>query len=128
MTRPKRRAVENIERATLMKTYTWQPETRTVQVCDPEAGRLYTLPHLARHSPDGFNCGYGGSGPADLAFSMLADAVGMNAAQDLYQSFKWDVIATRRSYDRWSITDADILAWKDEVLAEMRRTLLEASD
>ena len=25
-------------------------------------------------------------------------------------------------------TDADILAWKDEVLAEMRRTLLEASD
>ena len=28
--------------------------------------------HLAHHSPTGFECGYGGSGPADLALSILA--------------------------------------------------------
>lgn len=31
------------------------------------------LRHVELHSPDGFECGYGGSGPADLALSILAD-------------------------------------------------------
>ena len=30
------------------------------------------LRHVVHHSPDGFNWGYGGSGPADLALSILA--------------------------------------------------------
>lgn len=30
------------------------------------------LPHVNLHSPDGFECGYPGSGPADLAASILA--------------------------------------------------------
>lgn len=33
----------------------------------------YRLPHANLHSPTGFECGYGGSGPADLAASILAD-------------------------------------------------------
>jgi hypothetical protein len=41
-------------------------------------GRGETLPgrrlrHANLHSPTGFECGYGGSGPADLAASILAD-------------------------------------------------------
>ncbi len=126
MTRPKRRAVENIERATLMKTYAWQPETRTVQVCDPEAGRLYTLPHLARHSPDGLNCGYGGGGPADLAFALLADAMAANVAADLYHDFKWDVVARRSAFDDWRITESEIRQWCARRLAAMRLAMLEA--
>jgi len=31
------------------------------------------LPHLVKHSPDGFEYGYSGSGPSDLARSILAD-------------------------------------------------------
>lgn len=32
---------------------------------------LQMLPHVAKHSPTGFNWGYGGSGPVDLALSLL---------------------------------------------------------
>jgi hypothetical protein len=42
----------------------------------PEAGALYPLPHLLRHSPDGFEYGYGGSGPSDLARSLVGDLLG----------------------------------------------------
>src|SRR5512135_81505 len=31
------------------------------------------LRHLVKHSPTGFSWGYGGSGPADLALSILRD-------------------------------------------------------
>lgn len=37
------------------------------------------LHHWVKHSPDGFAWGYGGSGPADLARSLLADALGGRA-------------------------------------------------
>lgn len=39
----------------------------------------YRLPHANLHSPTGFECGYGGSGPADLAASILADFSNLNA-------------------------------------------------
>ena len=42
------------------------------------------------HSPDGFNWGYPGSGPAQLALAIMLKLTGkLNG----YQSFKWDVIA-----------------------------------
>lgn len=34
---------------------------------------LYDMPHIIYHSPTGLEYGYGGSGPADLALSILAD-------------------------------------------------------
>lgn len=37
------------------------------------------LKHFMRHSPDGFEWGYGGSGPAELARCMLIDALGAKA-------------------------------------------------
>ena len=49
---------------------------------------------LSDHSPDGFEWGYGGSGPAQLALAILADYLGNdNEALTLYQSFKWSVVA-----------------------------------
>jgi len=39
----------------------------------------YRLPHANLHSPTGFECGYGGSGPADLAASILADFLGVKS-------------------------------------------------
>ena len=42
------------------------------------------------HSPDGFNWGYGGSGPAQFALAIILKLTGRDAG---YQAFKWDVIA-----------------------------------
>jgi hypothetical protein len=42
------------------------------------------------HSPDGFNWGYGGSGPAQLALAIVLKLTGK---ADGYQDFKWNVIA-----------------------------------
>ncbi len=49
---------------------------------------------LRNHSPTGFEWGYGGSGPAQLALALLADA--LNDAEQallLYQNFKWKTVA-----------------------------------
>ncbi len=40
---------------------------------------LGPLPHVVRHSPDGLSWGYAGSGPADLARSLLLHALGADA-------------------------------------------------
>jgi hypothetical protein len=42
------------------------------------------------HSPDGFNWGYGGSGPAQLALAVVLACTGK---PDGYQDFKWKIIA-----------------------------------
>lgn len=55
---------------------------------NPAGGRLVTvirdgvespLRHVVRHSPTGYTWGYAGSGPADLALSLLVDALGDTA-------------------------------------------------
>ena len=38
----------------------------------------YALSHLLKHSPDGFEFGYAGSGPADLARSIAGDFLAMS--------------------------------------------------
>lgn len=49
---------------------------------------------LRIHSPTGFECGYGGSGSSQLALALLAHHLGDdNRALDLYQDFKWKVVA-----------------------------------
>lgn len=50
--------------------------------------------HLRNHSPDGFNWGYGGSGPSQLALAILLKLSGRRKHWCLqhYQQFKVDVI------------------------------------
>lgn len=45
------------------------------------------------HSPTGFEWGYGGSGPADLAFNILAMFIPDYWAWVYHQDFKWEFIA-----------------------------------
>lgn len=61
------------------------------------------------HSPDGFQWGYGGSGPAQLALALLLDATDEATARRNYQKFKWDVVA--KWGKSWSITTEEIVAW-----------------
>lgn len=65
---------------------------------------------------DGFQWGYGGSGPAYLAVNMLYDYLlrahrknAKSVAVDLHQSFKWDFIA--KAGKRLRITGAEIKKW-----------------
>ncbi|MBR0753465.1 hypothetical protein JQ604_14855 [Bradyrhizobium jicamae] len=59
---------------------------------------------LANHSPTGFEWGYGGSGPAQLALAILADALGSNQkALLLHQRFKWAVIAKLPRDKGWTL-------------------------
>lgn len=46
---------------------------------------------VRNHSPDGFNWGYAGSGPAQLALAICLEIIGSDCN---YQSFKFDYIAT----------------------------------
>jgi len=63
------------------------------------ATATYALRHIEKHSPDGFQWGYGGSGPSDLALSILTDYCRRfeedeSQAEKYYQKFKKDFIAT----------------------------------
>ncbi len=48
---------------------------------------------IRNHSPDGFNWGYGGSGPAQLALAILLKVCSREVALQNYQHFKWQHIA-----------------------------------
>jgi hypothetical protein len=77
------------------------------------------LKHHVRHSPDGFNWGYGGSGPAELARCILidffeekpnTDYIGETPKADrYYQGFKVHFIS--RWGARWRITSDEIADW-----------------
>ena len=63
---------------------------------------------LCNHSPDGFEWGYGGSGPAQLALALLADHLGNEPmALANYQAFKSEVIAGLDD-DQWLLTNEDV--------------------
>lgn len=76
---------------------------------------------LYNHSPNGFNWGYLGSGPAQLALALLLDATGdERLSLRHYQDFKFMAVASFE--DDWSITKEQILDWLDtresRILAE----------
>jgi len=52
------------------------------------------VPHrIVHHSPTGFEWGYGGSGPAELALNILGVFTDDRTAWRLHQDFKWEFIA-----------------------------------
>jgi hypothetical protein len=62
---------------------------------------------LWNHSPTGFEWGYGGSGPAQLALALLADHLGDDErAVALHQDFKWAVVVNLPH--SWTLTGRDI--------------------
>src|SRR5260370_42523662 len=64
---------------------------------------------LWNHSPTGFEWGYGGSGPAQLALALLADCLGNDeAAVALHQEFK-SAIIVKFPAATWSLTSEDVL-------------------
>jgi hypothetical protein len=78
--------------------YWWEPNC-------PERPRPLSLRlDLFNHSPSGFSWGYGGSGPAQLALALAADALGDGPrAVAIHQRLKFSMIA-RLNKDCWTLT------------------------
>ncbi len=71
---------------------------------------------LRNHSPTGFEWGYGGSGPAQLALAILADYYSDDQfALGHYQNFKFKVIG-RIQDDEWVLAADAIEAAMQELL------------
>jgi len=65
---------------------------------------------LFNHSPDGFQWGYGGSGPAQLALALLLDATNdPELSVRLHQDFKLDFVS--HWGEKWEITTEQIQSW-----------------
>lgn len=104
------------------KTYNGRPESAEwdqVGDCVVMAGgaldsdqyKLDPRHDLSNHSPTGFAWGYYGSGPAQLALAILADASDDDAvALKHYQAFKSERISALPKGE-WKITFNDVRAW-----------------
>lgn len=71
------------------------------------AGGNNTLPprnDLANHSPDGFEWGYGGSGPSQLALAILADAFNDKTALRFYQRFRDMTVGCFKQDEPWELS------------------------
>ncbi len=83
-------------------------------VCRREAGvvRVEGVSHSwVWHSPSGFEWGYGGSGPADLALNILLEATGeRDFAAEHHQAFKRAFVAPL-PFDGGRIEAARISEW-----------------
>src|SRR5271154_6040581 len=63
---------------------------------------------LWKHCPSGFEWGYCGSGPAQLALALLADCLGDDkAAMRWYQDYKEEVV-TGLSYSGWTLSKEEV--------------------
>ncbi len=80
----------------------------------------YLLTHVSfnglHHSPNGFSWGYAGSGPADLALSILAHTMkdtwpDRRKAWPLHQQFKLDVIAALPIDQDFEISQLAVREW-----------------
>jgi len=77
------------------------------------------IKHVERHSPDGFEWGYGGSGPADTALSILHDYFALtdrdvSIIDNIYHRFKFDIILKQK--EELKIFDTEIEEWLNEIL------------
>lgn len=88
--------------------------TRRVTVLNPKTGEERDLDlekslRVSNHSPTGFEWGYAGSGPAQLALAILLDYYrDAGLASRFHQPFKFEVIATLSQEEDWTITGAQI--------------------
>lgn len=80
---------------------------------EDRAGARRPLPlrlDLVGHSPTGFEWGYGGSGPAQLALAILAIVVGDADALANYQAFKCDVVFGL-PHEGWRLEEPTVRDW-----------------
>lgn len=81
---------------------------------------------LWNHSPTGFEWGYGGSGPAQLALAILADCLEDDErALDLHQGFKSYVVARLPEKVPWSMDESYVKKIAGELACARLRVVSE---
>ncbi|GAV24774.1 hypothetical protein ciss_07070 [Carboxydothermus islandicus] len=86
---------------------------------------ITNIPHLigGGHSPDGFEWGYGGSGPAELALNILyVITEDKELARRFYQQFKWDFIA-KIPYKGGVIKRDEVINWLRQQGCEIKEAV-----
>ncbi len=90
------------------KTYHGKRGGDHARVTVTEDGTTRPLRHIVHHSPTGFEWGYGGSGPADLALALCADVLGERPSVALYQAVKESLVCGIAE-DEWHLSDVVLL-------------------
>jgi hypothetical protein len=96
------------------------------------SGKSRPLRHVVLHSPTGFGWGYGGSGPADLALSLLCDVLGERPSEKQiyygrfkayphHQDFKREIVARWEFGGGFEIGSDIIASWLRKRGAEVQR-------
>lgn len=102
----------------------WRDPAGTAHVRVTENRWRSALPmrrDLVNHSPTGFEWGYGGSGPAQLALALIAHATCDDArALRLHQSFKRAFVAPMPREDAWKWDREHVIALVEECEAKDR--------
>ena len=100
--------------------------TVTVQAPATEAVPLELRLDLINHSPDGFEWGYHGSGPSQLALAILARELGDDqAAMALHQEFKARVVAMLPERE-WELTGDEVRGHAQALREVVERALAES--
>jgi hypothetical protein len=108
--RAKRKLEENEKQGELFMVEAI-PDFGDVVCSRDEKGITTNVPRrIIRHSPTGFEWGYGGIGPADFALNILSVYIGEQEAKSFYQAFKFKFIATL-PHEGGTIKREDILDW-----------------
>jgi hypothetical protein len=77
---------------------------------------------VRNHSPTGFNWGYGGSGPAQLALAILLEKAPLDVAKANYQDFKFEYVA-KWPFGQGGRFEVPIEAWIEGRKADAGDTL-----
>src|SRR5262245_54280206 len=105
-----------------MKTYSGKRDRTGLchvwVVTDGESKLLSPRTDLANHSPTGFEWGYAGSGPAQLALAILADALEKDdeLALEMHQLFKFKMITTLTRSKDWVMSKDEVLGFAMEYM------------
>jgi hypothetical protein len=88
-------------------------------------GEVYSLHpryDLHRHSMTGYEWGFGGSGPAQLALALAADVLGDDdKAQEVYQRLKFRLVGGLPD-EGWVLTESRIRSAIDAIEQERSRS------
>lgn len=77
----------------------------------------YESLEVCNHSPTGFEWGYGGSGPCQLALALLLEVTDEETAAELQHAFKWEVVAML-DRNHWRLPTRFIAQWVCEHVIE----------
>ena len=90
----------------------------TVRVFVDEGDQRRSLGPARRYPSSGFDYGYDGSGPAELARSILADVLGRPPKWWLYRAVLGQFIEPLDQAEPWAISEAEVSAWLAAVAAQ----------